>query len=87
MMAHRVRWMAAGLLIGAGGSVWVERKVRSVAGRYGPAGLAGTAGTRARGLGADVRAALLEGRDAMRAREAQLRRDASQEGIRAPSRP
>jgi hypothetical protein len=87
MMAHRARWMAAGLLIGAGGSVWVERKVRSVASRYSPAGLAGSTTARARGLGADVRAAIAEGRDAMRAREAELRSEGSHAGVQPPSRP
>ncbi len=65
-MLKRIRWLATGLAIGVGASLWVERKVKAVAARYSPA-------TRARGLPGDVVAALREGREAMRAREAELR--------------
>jgi hypothetical protein len=58
--------MATGLAIGVGASLWVERKAKAVAARYRPT-------TRARGLPGDVVAALREGREAMRAREAELR--------------
>jgi hypothetical protein len=85
-MAHRVRWLAAGLVVGVGGSMWVERKVRSVASRYTPAGIAGTATARARGIPSDVRAAIAEGRAAMRAREAELR-SGTPDGLRSVSRP
>jgi hypothetical protein len=62
----RIRWLATGLAIGVGTSLWIERKAKAVAARYSPA-------TRAKGLPGDVVAAVREGRDAMRAREAELR--------------
>jgi hypothetical protein len=65
--------MAAGLMFGLGGSIWVQRKVKAVAARYSPSGRAGEAATRARGLPGDVKAAIQEGRLAMRQRESELR--------------
>jgi hypothetical protein len=62
----RVRWLAAGAAAGFGGSLWLQRKLRAAAGRYGPAGVAASLAGRAR-------AALAEGRAAMREREAELR--------------
>jgi hypothetical protein len=62
----RIRWLATGLAIGVGTSLWLERKAKAVAARYSPA-------TRARRLPGDVAAAVREGREAMRAREAELR--------------
>ena len=69
----RARWLAAGVAVGVAGSVWVEHKVRAVATRYSPSGLAGNATARARAIPSEVRAAVAEGREAMRAREAELR--------------
>jgi hypothetical protein len=65
--------MGAGLMLGFGGSVWAQRKVKAVAARYSPSGRAGVAATRARGLPGDVKAAIQEGRLAMRQRESELR--------------
>jgi hypothetical protein len=62
----RVRWLVTGAAVGFGGSVWLQRKVRTAAERWRPAGVAGSAATRARD-------ALQEGRTAMREREAELR--------------
>jgi hypothetical protein len=72
-MTHRIRWLIAGVVVGVSGSVWAERKVKAVASRYSPAGLAGSATAKARSIPSEVRAALVEGREAMRAREAELR--------------
>lgn len=66
-MFKRMRWLATGLVVGAGGSVWAQRKAKEVASRYAPAGVAQDAANRALD-------ALKEGRTAMREREAQLRR-------------
>jgi hypothetical protein len=85
MMSNRIRWMAAGLLIGVSGSMWAERKVKAIASRYRPAGIAGNATARARGIPAEFRAAIVEGREAMRAREAELRRGSSPERLEVPS--
>ena len=72
-MLSRVRWLGAGVAMGAGGSLWAQRKVKSVAARYRPSGLAGEAAERAKGLPGELRAAIREGRHAMREREAELR--------------
>jgi hypothetical protein len=69
----RVRWLATGVAVGAGASLWAERKAKAVVARYSPAGVASGAARRARGLPSDVVAAIREGREAMREREAQLR--------------
>lgn len=65
-MFKRVRWMTTGIAVGFGGSLWLQRKMKSAAERYGPAGVAVAAATRARD-------ALEEGRVAMKEREAELR--------------
>ncbi len=74
-MLRRVRWLGAGLVLGVGGSLWAERKVKAVSARYRPSGLATTAASRARDVPSDVRAALREGREAMRQRESELRQN------------
>lgn len=68
-MLKRIRWMATGLALGAGATIWAERKAKAVAAKYRPSGAA----NRARGWPADVVAAVKEGREAMREREAELR--------------
>jgi hypothetical protein len=68
-MFKRVRWMTTGAAVGFGGAVWLQRKVKTAADRYRPAGVATAAAARARD-------AIEEGRAAMREREAELRGDA-----------
>lgn len=70
-MFKRIRWTGTGVLIGLGGSVWLQRRMKAVADRYKPGGLA-----------ARARDAVAEGRQAMKQREAELRRPAKQEGGR-----
>jgi hypothetical protein len=82
-MGKRIRWLATGLLAGFGGSVWAQRKIRAVAARYGPTGIAGGAANRAMELPGDVVAAIRDGRTAMREREAELRERSGLE----PTRP
>ncbi|HET9075964.1 MAG TPA: hypothetical protein VFN68_03450 [Acidimicrobiales bacterium] len=65
-MFKRLRWLSTGMAVGLGSSFWLQRKMRSAASRYGPAGVAVAAANRARD-------ALEEGRTAMREREAELR--------------
>lgn len=65
-MFKRVFWLTVGTGLGLGASFWVTRRVK----RYAPKAVVGAA----RSLGADVRAAVAEGRVAMREREAELRR-------------
>jgi hypothetical protein len=65
-MFKRLRWLSTGAAIGLGGSVWLQRKLKSTANRYRPVEVAGAAAARARD-------ALEEGRAAMKQREAELR--------------
>jgi hypothetical protein len=73
-MFKRVRWIGAGAALGAGTVLWAQRKLRGVADRYSPAGIAGDAVERAISLPGNLRDAFDEGRHAMREREAELRR-------------
>jgi hypothetical protein len=75
MMFKRARWIGAGAALGAGAVLWAQRKLRGAADRYGPVGLAGEAVDRAISLPGNIRDAFSEGRQAMREREAELRRN------------
>ena len=66
-MIKRLWWLTVGFALGLGSSWALMRRVRRVAQRYVPADVAERWGT-------SVRAAVSEGRDAMRAREAELKR-------------
>jgi hypothetical protein len=65
-MIKRLFWLLVGMGFGFGMSFWVVRALRQRVERYSPPALL-------RGLADDVRAAAREGRDAMRARERELR--------------
>ncbi|MGH9137854.1 MAG: hypothetical protein ACRD0G_12515 [Acidimicrobiales bacterium] len=67
-MFKRATWFTIGVGVGLAGRAWVNRRVRETVERYKPAGAV-------RKLGGDVRAAVVGGRDAMRARERALRAD------------
>ena len=71
------------MVVGAGGSVWAQRKVRRTVERYLPEQVSRQVGDQARQIGADVRAALVEGRQAMAEREAELRAQLEARGDRA----
>ncbi len=78
-MPKRTRWLVTGVALGAGGSLWAQRKAKTAAARYGPAGIVEATGRR-------IAAALADGREAMREREAQLKGTSSdddrQDGLR-----
>ncbi len=76
-MFKRIRWLTTGAAVGFGGALWLQRKVKTAATRYGPVGMAGAAAARARD-------ALEEGRSAMRQREAELRGSAGRRRARRP---
>lgn len=63
--------MGAGF--GFGVSFWLMRFVRETAARYTPERMSADLAGAMRSLGADLRAAVSEGREAMREREAELR--------------
>ncbi len=58
---------------GFGVSFWLMRFVRETAARYAPERVSADLADALRGLGSDLRAAVAEGREAMREREAELR--------------
>ncbi len=72
-MFKRLFWLTVGLTIGYGTSLWLMRTVRRTVERFTPERLSKGAVAGARSFGAEVRAALDDGRAAMRQREAELR--------------
>lgn len=69
----RLFWLGVGAVAGASGTVWAERKVRTQIEALQPEHLAVAAGNRAISVGRTVVDAVLDGRDAMRDREFELR--------------
>lgn len=65
-MVKRLWWLAVGFVLGLGSSWALTRRLRRLAARYAPAEVIERWGT-------NVRAAVAEGREAMRSREAELR--------------
>jgi hypothetical protein len=74
VIPKRVFWLAVGYGAGIGSSVYATRKVKAAARRYTPEGLTDRVSDTVTGISRDVRAAVTEGRAAMREREAELRR-------------
>ncbi|HEX8770989.1 MAG TPA: hypothetical protein VF711_09515 [Acidimicrobiales bacterium] len=72
-MFKRLFWLSTGLAIGMGSSLWVMRAIRQRISQYAPDRLAENVTAAARGAREDVRSALIEGREAMRRRESELR--------------
>jgi len=69
----RLRWLTIGGLFGAGGSLWLQRRLRAFADRHAAVrGTASVAGT-ARQMGRDLRDAWSDGRREMRETEDRLR--------------
>jgi hypothetical protein len=71
----RFVWLSAGFVLGLGSSWTVMRRVRRVAERLAPADVVDR-------WSGNVRAAVDEGRDAMRAREAALKGGSGRRGAR-----
>jgi hypothetical protein len=69
----RIFWLSTGVAVGAGGAFWAKRKVEETVEQYLPEQVAVRAAATAKGLGTTVRQAAAEGREAMRATEAELR--------------
>lgn len=72
-MFRRLFWLIVGAGFGFGVSFWLMRFVRETAARYAPERVSADLAGAIKGLGADLRAAVAEGREAMREREAELR--------------
>jgi hypothetical protein len=73
----RLLWLTIGLGLGVGFSFWIVRFVRSTVARYTPERVSADLASALRGLGKDLRAAVAEGRLAMREREIDLREELS----------
>lgn len=71
-MFKRLFWLCVGLSIGFGTSFWVMRLVRRTVERYAPERLASDVADAARGFTQDLKAAVAEGKAAMRERESAL---------------
>ena len=72
-MFKRLFWLTVGTLVGFGGSVWAQRRIRRQLERYYPDKVAQQVQAGARTFAQDVRAATKAGVTAMREREATLR--------------
>ena len=72
-MFKRLFWLMVGVGFGFGMSFWFMRFMRETAKRYTPERVSGDLADAMRGLGADLRAAVADGRAAMREREAEIR--------------
>ncbi len=74
-MFRRLIWLVIGAGFGFGVSFWLMRFVRETAARYTPERVSSDLADALKSLGSDLRAAVAEGREAMREREAELRSD------------
>jgi hypothetical protein len=70
---RRIFWFGMGAGLGFGASFWLTRWVKETAARYAPERVSNQVSTAVKGLGQDLKAAVAEGRVAMREREADLR--------------
>jgi hypothetical protein len=77
-MMKRVTWFVGGMAAGAAGAGYAKRKVKHTAAQLAPANLARGAVDRVKAQAHSIAGAVREGRDAMHAREDELkaRRDA-----------
>jgi hypothetical protein len=69
----RLFWLTVGVTLGSTSSFWLMRKVRRTVERFAPERLTHDVVTGARSFGAELLAAVDEGRSGMRQREAELR--------------
>ena len=72
-MFKRLFWLTVGISIGLGTSFWVMRFVKTTLERYTPERVSADLAEAIKGFGKDLRAAVAEGAEAMREREAELR--------------
>ena len=79
-MFKRLFWLMIGLGLGVGASFWVTRFVRRTVERYSPERISGDMTNAVKGLGKELRAALAEGRQAMRDREIEIRQEIAGNG-------
>lgn len=76
-MFKRLFWLMIGVGFGFGVSFWMTRFVKETMQRYTPERVSSDLADAMKGLGADLRAAVADGRSAMREREAEIRAELS----------
>ena len=81
-MFKRLFWLVLGAGFGFGMAFWLSRFVRQTIERYSPERVSTDLGEALSRFGADLRAAVSEGREAMREREVSLRDE-----VESPRRP
>lgn len=81
-MLKRLFWMLVGVGFGFGMSFWVTRMIREKVARWSPENVSAELSRALRDFGKDLRAAVSEGAEAMRDREAELR-----EQVESPASP
>jgi hypothetical protein len=69
----RLFWLLVGVGFGFGMAFWIMRFVRETVARYSPERMSSDLSGALKNLGEDLRAAVAEGREAMRESEAELR--------------
>ena len=74
-MFKRLFWLVMGAAFGFGVSFWLMRFVKETMTRYSPERVSTDLAGAIRSFGGDLRAAVAEGREAMREREEQLREE------------
>ena len=72
-MFRRLFWLIIGAGFGFGVSFWLMRFVKETVERYKPERVSADLGTALKAFGADIRAAVADGREGMREAEADLR--------------
>jgi hypothetical protein len=72
-MFRRLFWLIVGAGFGFGVSFWLMRFVRETVNRYTPERMSSDLAGALRAFGTDLRAAVADGREAMREREAAIR--------------
>lgn len=72
-MMKRISWFVSGAVAGIAAAGYTKRKVKETASQLAPANIAKAAVAKVKERGHDVVAAVRDGRDAMHARESELR--------------
>ncbi len=81
-MFRRLFWLSLGAALGLGSAFWVMRFVRATVDRYTPERLSAELDHAVRRMRVELRAAVAEGRDAMRQREGELRAELDRRATR-----
>jgi hypothetical protein len=72
---RRLYWLCVGVGVGFGSSLWLQRLVKQKVARYAPERVSADLTNAVKGLGTDIRLAVVDGRAGMRERETELRAD------------